>query len=141
MTDNRSAALRSKMMSAVQTKDTGPELQVRRLLHGLGYRYRLHRKDLPGRPDIVFGPRKKIVFVHGCFWHAHGCPKGKLPKSRLHYWGPKIAANTKRDRKTMQELHELGWKVLVIWQCELKDNERLLNRLLAFLEGKTKEWD
>ena len=123
-------------MAAVRQKDTGPEIRVRRLLHGLGYRYRLHRKDLPGRPDVVFGPRRKVVFVHGCFWHGHGCAKGKLPKSRLDYWRPKIESNIDRDKSRLQQLKELGWKSYVVWQCELADESTLKINLVSFLEGR-----
>lgn len=133
MTDNRSPELRSKTMSAVRQKDTGPEMAVRQLLYGMGYRYRLHRKDLPGKPDIAFGPRKKVVFVHGCFWHGHGCAKGQLPKSRLDYWAPKIAANKERDEKRVRELDELGWESCTVWQCELTNIDVLALRLQAFL--------
>lgn len=103
----------------------------------MGYRYRLHRKDLPGKPDIVFGPRKKVVFVHGCFWHGHGCAKGKLPKSRLNYWAPKIYANRERDKKTVRELEEMGWDSCVVWQCELVDGEALEIKLRSFLGGSS----
>ena len=134
MTDNRSRALRSKTMAAVGQKDTGPEMTVRRLLHGAGYRYRLHRKDLPGKPDIVFGRKKKVIFVHGCFWHGHQCSKGRLPKSRLDYWAPKITGNIERDRKRVKQLRELGWESFVVWQCELSDSEKLMRKLKDFLD-------
>lgn len=137
MTDNRSPQLRSKTMAAVRQKDTGPEMLVRRLLHRLGYRYRLHRRDLPGKPDIAFGPRKKVVFVHGCFWHGHGCSKGKLPKSRLEYWAPKIEANIERDEKRVLELRNMGWESCVIWQCELKDIGAVESKLRTFLDGSS----
>lgn len=135
MVDNRSPMLRSKTMAAVKQKDTGPELIVRRLLHRLGYRFRLHRKDLPGRLDLVFGPRKKVLFVHGCFWHGHNCKIGKLPKSRLDYWKPKIAANVERDYRTTRELAEMGWMSFVVWQCEIDDKEILKEKLKGFLEN------
>lgn len=121
-------------MQAVKSKDTKPELTVRRLLYGMGYRYRLHRKGLPGRPDIVFVGRKKAIFVHGCFWHGHDCPKGRLPKSRLDYWKPKLEQNINRDRTMVEHLETLGWHSLVIWQCELGDLDLLATRLRAFLE-------
>ena len=133
--DNRSNALRSKTMAAVRQKDTGPEMVVRRLLHRLGYRYRLHAKELPGRPDIVFRPRRKVIFVHGCFWHGHGCGKGQLPKSKLDYWGPKIQKNIERDRVNVRDLQERGWDVLVVWQCELLSESELQERLERFLAG------
>ena len=112
-------------MQAVKSKDTKPELIVRRVLHRMGYRYRLHRKDLPGKPDIVFASRRKAIFVHGCFWHGHDCPKGRLPKSRLDYWQPKLDRNKQRDRTKAEQLHSLGWSVLVIWQCQTADLEVL----------------
>lgn len=120
-------------MSAVRTRDTGPELSARKVLYALGYRYRLHSKKLPGRPDIVFPALTKVMFIHGCFWHGHGCSKGKLPKSRLSYWRPKIAANKERDRKNLAALRRRGWKALVVWQCELRDTERLLPKIRGFL--------
>ena len=135
MADNRSTALRSKTMAAVRQKDTGPEMLVRRLLHRLGYRYRLHAKELPGRPDIVFRPRRKAIFVNGCFWHGHGCVKGQLPKSKLEYWGPKIQKNIERDRGNVRELQDRGWNVLVVWQCELATESDLQDRLERFVRG------
>lgn len=132
--DTRNSEQRSRIMRSVKTKDTGPEMLVRRLLHRLGYRYRLHARDLPGRPDLVFRSRKKAVFVHGCFWHGHGCAKGKLPKSRLDYWGPKIEGNVARDAAAMRSLRAKGWKPLVVWQCECKSTARLQRRLIKFLD-------
>lgn len=133
MTDNRTAESRSALMARIGPKDTKPEWTVRRLLHRLGYRYRLHRRDLPGTPDIVFPGRRKAVFVHGCFWHAHGCRIGKPPKSRPEYWGPKLARNRERDHEKAEALRRLGWKVLVVWQCETKDLDRLREKLTNFL--------
>jgi DNA mismatch endonuclease (patch repair protein) len=112
-------------MQAVGTKNTGPELTVRRLLHALGYRFRLHQRHLSGTPDIVLSKFRTAIFVHGCFWHGHSCAKGRLPKSRLDYWGPKIAATRARDTASRAKLEALGWQVLVIWQCETKDAESL----------------
>lgn len=120
-------------MKSVGTKNTGPELIVRQALTKLGYRYRLHRKDLPGSPDIAFIGRRKAIFVHGCFWHGHECQKGKAPRSRLEYWGPKLEKNKQRDERKAQELRELGWSVATIWQCELGDGTRLEERLVNFL--------
>lgn len=128
-------------MQSVKSRNTGPELIVRRLLHGMGYRYRLHRKDLPGRPDIALISRRKAIFVHGCFWHGHGCPKGRLPKSRLEYWGKKLDENKKRDRTKQEQLHSQGWRVLVIWQCETRDLGTLATRLQDFVEGNEKAID
>ncbi len=126
-------------MQAVQGKDTGPEWAVRKLLHRLGYRYRLHRKDLPGKPDLVFPARMKAIFVHGCFWHAHGCRYGRPPKSRLDYWLPKLEQNKKRDAEKRAQLEALGWTVLTVWQCETKDIEALTRKLCVFLDGTVGE--
>lgn len=120
-------------MQSVKTKDTGPELSVRRVLFAAGYRFRLHRKDLPGSPDVVLPGRKKAIFVHGCFWHGHGCAKGQASKSRLEYWGPKLATNQARDAKNVSALNALGWDVLTVWQCELSDMKTLIDRLGTFL--------
>jgi DNA mismatch endonuclease (patch repair protein) len=120
-------------MQSVGTRDTGPELVVRQLLHRLGYRFRLHRRDLPGSPDIVFASRRKVIFVHGCYWHGHGCSKGRLPKSRLNYWRPKIEANKERDSRRQAELRTLGWESLVVWQCETAHAVPLCARLIRYL--------
>ena len=125
-------------MSAVRTRNTGPELIVRRLLRAAGIRYRLHAIDLPGKPDIVLPARRKIIFVHGCFWHGHPCRYGHLPKSRVDYWAAKIAANRRRDRSNVRRLRRSGWGTIVVWQCELKDVQSSGRRLLAFLERPTK---
>jgi DNA mismatch endonuclease, patch repair protein len=120
-------------MKAVGTKDTGAEMTVRRLLHAKGYRYRLHRRDLPGSPDIVFPRLRKVLFIHGCFWHGHNCNKGRLPKSKLDYWRRKIEANKERDLRSIAALSELGWNVAVVWQCELHDIAALTVKLDDFL--------
>ena len=133
--DTRTPEQRRRIMQAVQSKNTKPELVVRRLLHGMGYGYRLHRKDLPGRPDIVLISRRKAIFVHGCFWHGHDCRKGKLPKSRLEYWKSKLERNKERDKEKSETLEALGWSVLVIWQCEMVDLDILSTRLRSFVEG------
>ena len=135
MTDRLSTERRSKLMKAVKSKDTGPEKRVRSVLHRLGYRFRLHRKDLPGSPDIVFPGRRQAIFVHGCFWHAHGCKIGQAPKSKLDYWGPKLDANRARDARKLGELQAAGWAVLVLWQCELGDEPALEARLRTFLDS------
>jgi DNA mismatch endonuclease (patch repair protein) len=122
-------------MRAVGTAHTGPEWIVRRLLHKNGYRYRLHAKRLPGRPDVVFPSRRKAIFVHGCFWHGHGCSKGRAPKSKLDYWGPKLDQNAARDRRNEDDLRRLGWETLTVWQCETKDEAELLARLKSFVDG------
>lgn len=127
---------RVRIMSSVAQKNTRPELLVRRLLHRKGYRFRLHQKDLPGVPDIVFPGRRKIIFVHGCFWHRHpGCPRASLPKTRVAYWRKKFAANVVRDRRTSRKLKELGWKIGVVWECELKDTKNLEDKLDHFLNS------
>ena len=133
--DTRTPEQRRRIMRAVKTKDTGPEMTVRRMLHGHGYRYRLHRKELPGRPAIVFVVKRKAIFVHGCFWHGHGCTKGKLPKSKLNYWQPKIEQNKVRDGRNVAELERAGWRVLTIWQCELSNLGALWLRLQEFVEN------
>jgi DNA mismatch endonuclease (patch repair protein) len=121
-------------MQAVKSKDTAPELLVRSLAHRMGYRFRLHRKDLPGKPDLVFPGRRRAIFVHGCFWHGHNCARGaRVPKSNRDYWTKKIARNQKRDRAARAALVRLGWKVTVFWECELADQERLRGRLSGFL--------
>ena len=135
--DTLTAQQRSERMSRVRSKDTKPEMRVRRLVHGLGYRYRLHVKGLPGRPDLVFRSRRKVVFVHGCFWHRHeGCPQNRIPKSpeRRAFWRDKLDGNARRDRLNQAALRETGWRVLVVWECETKNLDRLANRIRAFLD-------
>lgn len=133
--DNLTPEKRSERMARVRDRDTGPEMTVRRLLHRLGYRYRLQRRDLPGRPDIAFIGRRKAIFVHGCFWHQHDCPRGKRrPASNSAYWERKLDRNVSRDRQANEELEQLGWLVLTIWECEMRDQETLEARLVAFLE-------
>lgn len=122
-------------MRAVKDRDTGPEMTVRRLLHGMGYRYRLHRKNLPGKPDLVFPARRKIIFVHGCFWHGHNCARGaRMPKTNRAYWESKIARNRSRDTEHRKALELEGWRMLVVWECELKDQARLTRWLRCFLD-------
>lgn len=126
---------RSKTMRAVKSRDTKPEMKVRRLLHRMGYRYRLHREDLAGKPDIVFGPRQKIIFVHGCFWHGHDCKRGNRPPvTNAQRWRDKISKNVNRYSNQLQLLTKAGWKVLTLWECELKDEIRLAKRLRKFLD-------
>ncbi|WP_419940320.1 very short patch repair endonuclease [Candidatus Palauibacter sp.] len=127
---------RSERMSRIRSRDTKPEMRVRRLVHGLGYRYRLHSEDLPGRPDLVFRPRRKVIFVHGCFWHRHeGCSRNRTPKSpeRRDFWREKLDGNAQRDRLNEAALRRLGWEILVIWECETKDLDPLAERVRAFL--------
>jgi DNA mismatch endonuclease, patch repair protein len=127
---------RSALMARIRGKDTGPERRVRSLLHRLGYRFRLHARELPGSPDIVFRPRRAAVFVHGCFWHGHDCPRGsRKPKANADYWGPKIARNRARDAANLAALQAAGWRCLTLWECELKDEDALAVRLAAFLRG------
>lgn len=135
--DTRTPDQRRRIMQAVQSSDTGLELKIRRILHRLGYRYRLHPKDLPGTPDLVFPSRRKAVFVHGCFWHWHGCKYGQLPKSRLDYWQPKLERNRERDHEKIRQLEAAGWVVHVVWQCEIRrDPEETCERLIAFLDDR-----
>jgi DNA mismatch endonuclease, patch repair protein len=123
-------------MRAVKDRDTVPEMLVRRIAHRMGYRYRLHRKDLPGKPDLVFPSRRKMVFVHGCFWHGHECKRGaRIPKANRDYWQAKIARNRARDTKNQESLYNMGWRVLVVWECETKDYEALAAKLRDFLRG------
>lgn len=125
---------RSRIMAAVHSRDTKPELAVRKIVHGLGYRYRLYDTRLPGRPDLVFPSRWKVIFVNGCFWHRHPrCKYTTTPKSRAAFWELKFRTNVARDRRTRRELKKLGWKVMTVWQCELKKPERLTERLDDFL--------
>ncbi len=134
MVDNLTPEERSRQMARVRSKDTVPERRVRSLLYSRGYRYRLHRKELPGKPDIVFVGRKKIVFVHGCFWHGHCCRLGdRMPKSNQDYWSNKIARNTTRDRRQIEDLKLSGWDVIVVWECETKKADLLADRLISFL--------
>lgn len=126
---------RSEIMRAVRGKDTAPELTVRRAVHGLGYRYRLHGRNLPGQPDLVFASRRKLIFVHGCFWHGHDCPRGaRTPKANRDYWLTKIGRNRQRDIRNLENLGQEGWSALVLWECELREAQELRRRLLAFLQ-------
>jgi DNA mismatch endonuclease (patch repair protein) len=134
--DHVDQAKRSLIMAAVHSEDTGPERVVRGIVHRLGYRYRLHVKTLPGRPDLVFPARRKVIFVHGCFWHRHRmCRYATSPKSRRKFWEAKFAANVARDHRNRRQLKRMGWAVLTVWQCELKKKERLTGRLDEFLSN------
>lgn len=138
MADTVSPKRRSEIMSHIRAKGMVPEMVVRRLVHGMGYRYRLHCKDLPGKPDLVFSSRHKVLFVHGCFWHQHddpACKIARVPRSNRDYWIPKLARNKARDAQHQAMLREMGWDVLVIWECQLKDIEKLTRRLRKFLGG------
>lgn len=121
MPDVHDKATRSRNMAAVRSKNTQPELALRRALHARGYRFRLYRKDLPGKPDLVFPGRRAVIFVNGCFWHGHNCRAGALPATRRSFWKPKIEQNRQRDARNIEALLTLGWRVLTIWECDLKD--------------------
>lgn len=137
MTDKLSKSERSRNMSAIRSGGMKPEMLVRSLVHRLGYRFRLHARDLPGKPDLVFRARRKVIFVHGCFWHQHlkqSCKDGRPPKSNTGYWSQKLARNVERDATNVGALRAAGWKVLVIWECDaLKGGEALTKRILKFL--------
>ena len=134
MTDIMSASERSARMALIRSKDTKPELLIRKLLHRLGYRFRLHRRDLPGKPDIVFPSRCKAIYVHGCFWHHHtSCSVGHVPHSRRGFWIEKFRRNTERDARNLNALRALGWQVLVIWECACHDHTALKELLVQFL--------
>lgn len=134
--DHVNRAKRSLIMAAVHSKNTKPELLVRKLVFGMGYRYRLHSSKLPGKPDMVFPGKCKVIFVHGCFWHRHrGCRYATSPKTRVEFWERKVTANVARDKRTEKELKKRGWTVLTVWQCQLKDLERLAKRLNDFLSN------
>ena len=136
MVDSVSRSERSEIMRRVRAKDTGPEMRVRRLVHGMGYRYRLHDRSLPGTPDLVLRRLRKIIFVHGCFWHRHArCALSRLPKSRSEFWVPKLEGNRLRDRRNLARLRRTGWDVLVIWECEIADLPCLGKRIRGFLDA------
>lgn len=142
MVDRLTPDQRRLNMSRVRAKDTRPEMIVRRLLHSLGFRFRLHRRDLPGRPDIVLPSYRAAVFVHGCFWHGHDCSLFRLPATRTEFWAAKIAANRRRDGDAVSALHDIGWRSLLIWECALRGRgrlpaEKLTDRITAFILGDT----
>ena len=123
-------------MARIRSKNMRPEMLVRRLVFGMGYRYRLHARELPGCPDIVFRPRRKVIFVHGCFWHRHAnCAIARIPKSRVEFWEAKLEGNRKRDEKNKRKLAREGWRVLIIWECQLGDAARLEARIRRFLDA------
>jgi DNA mismatch endonuclease (patch repair protein) len=123
MADIMSVAARSRRMSLIRSRDTKPELALRRALHARGHRYRIHVSALPGKPDIVFGPSKALIFVNGCFWHGHKCPIGHIPKSNSAFWLAKVSTNRSRDARNIRKLRALGWKVFVIWECQLRTHK------------------
>ena len=136
--DSLTPERRSENMANIRAKGMKPEMFVRRLVHSMGYRYRLHQKDLPGKPDLVFSSRNKVIFVHGCFWHQHcneDCKIMRKPKSNKDYWLPKLERNVERDKAHKQALENSGWNVLVVWECEIKKDEWLTKRLSDFLTG------
>jgi DNA mismatch endonuclease (patch repair protein) len=137
MGDRLTPEQRSDLMRRVRGKDTRPEMIVRRLVHGMGYRYRLHRWDLPGPPDLAFGPRRKVIFVHGCFWHRHddpSCKLARLPESNLEYWLQKLETNKARDTLNQEKLVAVGWNSLVVWQCKLRNTSYIESEIRAFLD-------
>ncbi len=134
--DTVSKEVRSRNMSAIRSKNTNPETVVRSLLFALGYRYRLHRKDLPGKPDIILKKHNTVIFVHGCFWHQHKeCKRANIPKSNKKYWIPKLERNVERDKINKRELNRLGWNVITIWECETKDSGKITAELKKKLNG------
>ena len=135
MADRISSVLRSRNMSRVRGKDTAPEMLVRRLVHAMGYRYRLHRRDLPGTPDLVFSSLRKVIFVHGCFWHQHDCKRGKRPSSNVRFWNEKLDGNVRRDETNILALEQEDWSILVVWECETKELDLLSQRIEAFLHN------
>ena len=142
MTDIVDSEKRSEIMSRIRGRDTKPEMIVRRIAHGLGFRFRLHRRDLPGSPDLVFPRHRAVIMVHGCFWHRHpGCKYASTPKTRVGFWERKFAGNVVRDRRNEAELYELGWRVMVIWECETKDNEAVASCIESFLRPDESEAD
>ncbi len=126
---------RSRIMRAVKSRDTAPEMIVRRLVYSMGYRYRLHRKDLPGKPDLAFQSRRKVIFIHGCFWHGHECKRGaRIPKTNREYWETKIARNRERDRQHDEDLKRESWRVFVVWECQISEPEAVAERIKRFLD-------
>jgi len=134
--DTVSTSVRSKIMRRVRSTNTEPEMKVRRITHSIGFRYRLHGKNLPGKPDLVFPSLQKVIFVHGCFWHGHNCEAARLPASNVEYWRNKQSSNIARDRRILREIRRAGWKTLVIWECELHNAEGTRNKIRAFLVTK-----
>ena len=137
MTDIVDPITRSRMMAGIRGKDTKPELLIRRELHRVGFRYRLHVKHLPGKPDLVLPKYKAVIFIHGCFWHAHDCHLFRLPKSRTTFWKDKITRNIERDKSNIEVLQKAGWRILIIWECSLKGKERIpIEKII----GLTSQW-
>ncbi|MFH1135482.1 MAG: very short patch repair endonuclease [Pseudomonadota bacterium] len=139
MADTMTPSERSERMSRIRDKGSAPEMRLRRLVHGLGFRYRLHVKELPGKPDLVFPSRRAVIFMHGCFWHRHeGCKLARLPKSKLDFWATKLEANRQRDLANQGLLAERGWRCLVVWECELNDLELVSLKVKTFLEPEVR---
>lgn len=136
--DTVSKTTRSRIMRSVRQKDTEPELRLRKILHRMGFRYRLHDKKLPGSPDLVFSKYKTVIFVHGCFWHRHGCKRTTMPATRKGFWQDKFSANIKRDKQNITDLKSAGWCVMVVWECQIKAacDFKLYDRINEFLRGK-----
>jgi len=136
MTDVLTPEQRHKCMSSIRSTNTKPELVVRRIVHGMGYRYRLHRKDLPAKPDVVLPRHRKIILVHGCFWHMHNCRYGKVrPKTNASFWQSKRESNVARDNRNLRKLRRAGWRVLTIWECQTRNPEKLAMKLERFLKS------
>ena len=134
MADQYSPETRSRIMARVRSRDTRPELLIRRELHRLGYRYRLHRSNLPGRPDLTFPSRRKVLFVNGCFWHMHpGCSRARIPQSNRDFWTAKLERNRLRDARSIEALQHSGWESLTVWECELRNLDSVINRIVSFL--------
>jgi DNA mismatch endonuclease (patch repair protein) len=134
VTDTLSPSERSQRMARVKAKNTKPEMFVRRIVHAAGYRYKLHDPNLPGKPDLVFGRRRKVIFINGCFWHSHSeCSLARTPKSNFDFWSNKLQRNKARDEENIQKLNELSWEVLVLWECELRNSEVLVEKIKSFL--------
>lgn len=137
MTDVLTPEQRHRNMANIRSRHTGPEIKVRSIVHRLGYRYRLHVKDLPGKPDLVFPSRSRVIYVHGCFWHLHDCKYGRAtPKTNAKFWANKRKSNATRDRRNLRALRHAGWKVAVVWECELKAPDRVRGRLERFLRRR-----
>jgi DNA mismatch endonuclease (patch repair protein) len=136
MPDDLTPEQRSYCMSQNKGKDTSPEISIRILIHSLGYRYRLHRRDLPGCPDMIFPGQKKVIFVNGCYWHRHNCKKGRsMPETRQNFWQLKFKRTVERDKRNLRKLRSVGWKILIVWECQTRDPKKLTPRLQTFLKS------
>ena len=136
MVDVHTKTQRSFNMSRIRSKNTCPEMIVRSCVYRMGYRYRLHDKKLPGKPDLVLSRHRKVIFVHGCYWHRHSCKKGRsIPETRKKFWQTKLEGNKERDKRNRRKLNNLGWKVLIIWECQIKNQEKVIDKIANFLKG------